>query len=540
MAISYAQISTAAWTSDAGASGLERTLARIDACTCFHDLLFFHRQERPDRPAVRVGAIEHSYADLADRAERLAARLLAHGLKPGDRIALLAKNDVAFVDLMMAASMTGLVLVPLNFRLAQAELEFILHDAGARLLFAGAKFLDVARSLQGACETCTATIAVAPDGTFGGWFKGDDHLTHAQSDGAAVLFQMYTSGTTGHPKGVLLTHDNLFALCRNGVQSLGPFEEAAHSLACMPLFHVAGNAWLFFGLAAGCANTLVVDIAPDTLLRTIADESITCTLMIPAVIQMLVLAAEARGLTITGLKTVAFGASPMPAELLKRAQVVFPETDFIHVYGMTETTCMFCALDPAELRAGRRLDSCGRPFPDAEIRIVDADGNNLPPGEVGEIVCRTPQMTTGYWKRPEATAKVIRDSWYHTGDAGSVDDEGFLYIRDRIKDMLISGGENVYPAEVENAVLAHSSVAEVAVIGVSDKKWGEVGLAAIVLKPGAEASTEDIQAIVRQRLAGFKVPKYVEFVSELPRNGAGKITKQEMRDAFAETAVGRT
>lgn len=525
---------TEALTVTTNDGGLEAILARIDSCTCFHDLLFYHRQERPDRVAVQDGLSSVSYAELFDRAEILATRLRAEGLEAGDRIALLAKNDVAFVDLMMAASMTGLVLVPLNFRLAQAEIDFIVQDSGARLIFAGAEFVDTAQMAQSACESCRSTVAITPDGTFGGWSGGKDRLDRKRADGSAVLFQMYTSGTTGNPKGVLLTHDNLFALCRNGVRFLGPFDETSRSLACMPLFHVAGNAWLFFGLAAGCLNSLVVDIAPETVLQTLADQKITCTLMVPAVIRMLVLAAEAEGRTIEGLKTIVFGASPMPAELLKRAQIVFPGTDFIHVYGMTETTCMFCALDPAELRAGRRLNSCGKPFPDARLKIVDPDGRELPVGDIGEIVCMTPQMTQGYWHRPEATAKAIKDGWYYTGDAGHVDDEGFLFIRDRIKDMLISGGENVYPAEVENAVLAHPSVADVAVIGVPDENWGEVGLAIVVLKSGTQATPEEIQTTVRGRLAGFKVPRYVEYVSALPRNGAGKVTKQVLRETYAK------
>ncbi len=514
-------------------NGLDAILARIEVCTCFHDLLFYHQQERPDQVAVQDQTSTLSYSDLLHRAERLAARLVAEGLQRGDRIALLAKNDVAFVDLIMAASMTGLVLVPLNFRLAQPEIDFILKDAGAKLLFAGLEFIDLARNAQSGSTTCTATIAITPDGTFGGWCEGPERFSGIQSEGSSVLFQMYTSGTTGHPKGVLLTHDNLLALCRNGVQFLGPFDESSHSLACMPLFHVAGNGWLFFGLVAGCRNSLIVDIEPDRVLRTIEEKNITCTLMVPAVIQMLVLAAEVQGLTITGLKTIVFGASPMPAELLKRAQTVFPQTDFIHVYGMTETTCMFCALDPSELYAGRRLESCGRPFQDAEMKIVDKEGRELPPGEVGEIICKTPQMTQGYWQQPEATAKAIQGGWYYAGDAGYVDNKGFLYIRDRIKDMLISGGENVYPAEVENAVLAHPAVADVAVVGVPDEKWGEVGLAVVVLKPDAEATTKNIQTTVRARLAGFKVPAYVEFVTALPRNGAGKVTKQILRDTYA-------
>ncbi|WP_417671824.1 class I adenylate-forming enzyme family protein [Roseibium sp.] len=516
-----------------GDGGLDAILARIDVSTCFHDLLFYHDQERPDRVAVQDNLSSLTYAQLLGRTERLAARLADEGLRPGDRIALLAKNDVAFVEVMMAASMAGLVLVPLNFRLAQAEIDFIVQDAEAKLIFAGPEFMDTAGNAQSSCSTCQATVEITPDGTYGGWSTSSNRLMDKQDDGSAVLFQMYTSGTTGHPKGVLLTHENVFALCRNGVRFLGPFDAASRSLACMPLFHVAGNSWLFFGLAAGCYNSLVVDISPETLLKTLAEEKITCTLMVPAVIRMLTLAAEAEGRTITGLKTIVFGASPMPAELLKRAQAVFPQTDFVHVYGMTETTCMFCSLDPAELRQGQRLDSCGKPFPDAEMKIVDPDGNETRTGDVGEIICRTPQMTTGYWRRTEATAKAIRDGWYYTGDAGCVDEEGFLYIRDRIKDMLISGGENVYPAEVENAVLAHPVVADVAVVGVPDEKWGEVGLAAVVLKPGTEATAEEIQDTVRERLAGFKVPRYVEFLAELPRNGAGKITKQVLREAYA-------
>lgn len=509
------------------------TLARIDACTCFHDLLFYHSQERPDVVAVEDGSGAVTYGDLLKRAERLAGRLVAEGLQPGDRIALLAKNDAGFVDVLMAASMTGLVLVPLNFRLAQPEIDFIVQDAGVKLLFATGDFIETAEAACAACDTCTEVIRMTPNGTCNGWCAQAPALIPRQSDGSATALQMYTSGTTGHPKGVLLSHDNVFAMCRNGVRDLGPFSESTRSLGCMPLFHVAGNGWLFFGLAAGCTTTLVVDIDADTVLRLLAEKRITATLMVPAVIQMLVLTAESRSQTITGLKTISFGASPMPPELLKRAQRVFPNTDFIHVYGMTETTCMFCALDPAELRVGRRLASCGKPFPDAEMRIVDAEGHDLPPGEVGEIICRTPQMTTGYWNRPEATAKAIRDGWYHTGDAGSVDEEGFLYIRDRIKDMLITGGENVYPAEVENAVLAHPAVADVAVIGVPDEKWGEAGLAAVVLKAGKQANAEDIRATVRERLAGFKLPRDVEFIDALPRNGAGKVTKGMLRQMFA-------
>ena len=509
---------------------------RLAACQRIDELLDHHAQERPNQVALQSDAVVVTYGQLLFRVARLAAQLVEEGLNPGDRFAVLSKNDVAFCELMMAASRIGAVLVPLNFRLAQPEIEFILRDSGSRLLFAGTEFAATARLVQQRCAACEAVVAISADGLYGGWIKTAERYQAAVRARDTVLFQMYTSGTTGNPKGVLLSQHNVLVMMGNGCRELGPFEESSRSLVCMPLFHVAGNSWLFFALAAGCSSELVVNIDPVAILDQIEKSKITCTLLVPTVIQMITAAAEARGLTVRGLKTIAFGASPMPAELLKRARRVFPETDFIHVYGMTEATCMFVSLDPAELRANRRLESCGKPFPDAEIMIVDANGDDVPAGVVGEIICRTPQLMVGYWNRPEATAAAIRDGWYHTGDAGYVDEEGFLYIRDRIKDMLITGGENVYPAEVENAVLAHQGIADVAVIGVPDEKWGESVLAVIVPKEGATVRDEEIRSVVRERLAGFKVPRRIERVSALPRNGSGKVTKDALRKRFALAA----
>ena len=509
---------------------------RLASCRRVDELLDHHARERSEKVSIQVGHATVTYGELQQRVNRLAAKLVEEGLEAGDRIALLCKNDLAFCELMMAASRTGVVLVPLNFRLALPEIEFILQDSGARILFAGAQFVDSAREVQANSDACKLVVEVTADGLYGGWASSS--VSHTADPGSrdAILFQMYTSGTTGKPKGALLSQANVLALMDNGCRELGPFDETSRSLVCMPLFHVAGSAWLFFGLAAGCRNDLVVDIHPGGILDRIEENEISCTLMVPTVIQMVTTEAESRGTTVPGLKTLSFGASPMPAELLKRAKRVFPDTDFIHVYGMTETTCMWTALDPAELRANRRLESCGKPFPDAEMKVVDVDGAEVPAGVVGEIICRTPQLMTGYWNRPEATARAIRDGWYHTGDAGCLDEEGFLYIRDRIKDMVITGGENVYPAEVENAVLAHPGVAEVAVIGVPDAKWGEIVLAAIVLREGQAVDDEEIRSTVRARLAGFKVPKRIERIEALPRNGAGKVTKGVLRARFAPGA----
>jgi len=506
---------------------------RLASCHRVDELLEHHARERPEKISIQVGSIAVTYGELLRRVERLAAQLVGEGLQAGDRIALLCKNDLAFCELMMAASRTGIVLVPLNCRLALPEIEFILQDSGARLLFAGTQFIDSARAVQSNSRACTAVVEVTADGLYGGWATLSASHSPPVRSRDAILFQMYTSGTTGKPKGALISQQNVLALMLNGCRELGPFHESSRSLVCMPLFHVAGSAWLFFGLAAGCRNDLVVDIDPGQILDQIERNGISCTLMVPTVIQMVTTEAESRRTKISGLKTLCFGASPMPAELLKRAKLVFPDTDFIHVYGMTETTCMFTALDPAELRANRRLESCGKPFPDAEMKVVDRQGAEVPLGIVGEIICRTPQLMAGYWNRPEATAKAIRDGWYHTGDAGYLDEQGFLYIRDRIKDLVITGGENVYPAEVENAVLAHPGVADVAVIGVPDARWGEIVLAAIVLREGQTVDDDELKSTVRARLAGFKVPKRIERVPALPRNGAGKVTKEVLRERFA-------
>ena len=511
----------------------KHVLQRLTHCQRVDKLLDIHARQRPDQIALLAGELAISYADLNRRAQQVASQLQAAGLKPGDRIALLAKNDPAFCELMMAASRLGVVLVPVNFRLAAPEVEFILNDAGTKILFVGADFRSLAAGVSATCDSVQSVVEISCDGSYSGWIT-DQPLTAEAHKGAAdpILFQMYTSGTTGRPKGALISQNNVLAVMRNGCARLGQFEENSVSLLCMPLFHIAGSSWLFFGLAAGCQNIFVVDLDPDAILKMIEQHRVTCTLLVPTAIRMVTTSAEKQSKTIRSLRTLAFGASPMPTELLRRAQQVFPETDFIHVYGMTETTGMFTSLPPEELRAGRRLESCGKVFDDATARIVDAQGMDVPAGVVGEIICRTPQLMTEYWNRPEATAGVIKDGWYYTGDAGFLDAEGFLFIRDRIKDLVITGGENVYPAEVEDALLAHPSVAEVAVIGVPDQKWGEVVLAAVVPSPSTQLDDDELRNFVRERLAGFKVPKRIEVVDSLPRNAAGKVTKDDLRSQF--------
>ena len=506
---------------------------RLARCTRVHDLLGIHARERAEQVALQVRDTTLSYKALHTRVERLAGQLLVSGLKPGERIALLAKNDPAFCELMMAASRIRIVLVPINVRLAVPEVEFIVRDADVRMLFVGSEFQATAALVGASCSCVRSIVKISDDGSYDGWLPADTPVgpTEVAFDND-ILFQMYTSGTTGQPKGALISQKNVLTVMRNGCARLGPFDEKSISLVCMPLFHIAGSSWLFFGLAVGCRSLLVVNIDPGAILDTFEQHRVSCTLLVPSVIHMIVTAAEAQHRTVPSLQTLAFGASPMPTELLRRAQRVFPGTDFLHVYGMTETTGMFTSLPPDELKGGRRLESCGLVFDDAAVRIVDPQGDEVSVGVVGEIICKTPQLMAGYWNRPQATVDAIQDDWFHTGDAGSVDSGGFLYIRDRIKDLVISGGENVYPAEVEGALLAHHAVAEVAVIGIPDATWGEAVLAAVVPSTAAHIDEDELKAFARERLAGFKVPKRIERVDSLPRNAAGKVTKDVLRSRF--------
>jgi acyl-CoA synthetase (AMP-forming)/AMP-acid ligase II len=346
---------------------------------------------------------------------------------------------------------------------------------------------------------------------------------------------MYTSGTTGRPKGVETTHRNFHTLEVAG-SAVGPaWHPGDVSLVCMPLFHIAGAGWALLGLYNGCRNIILPDVVPADILRLIESERVTKTLFVPAVILFLLQEPACATTDFGSLELIEYGASPIAQDVLRRAIEAFG-CRFLQLYGLTETTGAVTWLPPEDHdpERGARMASCGKPWGDVELRIVDPAGAALPAGEVGEIVCRTAQVMAGYWNRPEATAAAIRDGWFHTGDAGSVDADGYVYIHDRIKDMIISGGENVYPAEVESALFEHPAIADIAVIGVPDPTWGEVPKAVAVLAPGAHLSLGELQAFARERLAGYKVPKSLEIVDTLPRNPSGKVLKRVLRERFGQ------
>jgi len=492
-----------------------------------------------ERTAIIYGEEAITYAELEDRILRVANGLQAEGLKKGARFGLLAKNGPDFYELFFAGAKTGAVLVPVNFRLAGPEIAYVLNDAGAEVLFVGRDFYDVIDSVRGELKTVRRIIAI--DGGRRDWepfedWRGRQSNTEIEAaiDPAEVVVQMYTSGTTGHPKGVQLMHSNFLHLTADAARNWGnPWTPDDVNLVCMPLFHIGGSGWGLIGLYAGCVNVVERDFIPARILKVIETQRVTKSLFVPAMILFLLDAPECRDTDFSSLDIVTYGASPIPLELLKRA-VKTLGCKFAQLYGLTETTGAITYLPPEDHSeaAGDRMRAAGKPIPGAEVRVVDASGKDVPLGEVGEIIIRSPQVMKGYWNLPEATARAIRGEWFYSGDAGFLDADGYVYIHDRVKDMIVSGGENIYPAEVESALYGHPKVADVAVIGVPDERWGESVKAIVVPKPGETITPGELIEFARSRIAGYKVPRSVDFIDALPRNPSGKILKRELRKPY--------
>ncbi len=456
----------------------------------------------------------------------------------GARVALLSKNSPAFFELWFAAAKVGAVLVPVNFRLAPPEVAFVANDAGAELLLVSREFYPLIEKVAGQLSSVRRVVALDgghaswPD--YEGWLRAQPASDPALSlSSGECAIQMYTSGTTGHPKGAQLSHANLLTLLPGALEQFGSWHDADVNLVCMPLFHIGGSGWGLVGMYRGVESVLMREFDPPAILAAIETFRVTKAFLVPAMILFLLQAPQSRTTDFSSLELIAYGASPAPLDLLRQALKVFG-CGFAQLYGLTETTGAITYLPPEDHgeHAVERLKSCGKPMLGVELRVVDALGNDVPVGEVGEVVCRTPQVMLGYWNLPEATARAIRNGWFHTGDAGYLDQDGYLYIYDRVKDMIVSGGENIYPAEVESALYGHPGIADVAVIGVPDDKWGEAVKAVVVGKPGAELSEADLIAFARERIAGYKVPRSIDFVDALPRNPAGKILKRELRKSY--------
>ena len=477
-----------------------------------------------------------SFDDFHRHTSQVAQGLSAAGLMPQSRLGFLGKNSDSYFELLFGAAKAQAVLVGVNWRLAPPEIEYILKDAECSVVFVGAEFYDVIEELRMRNPAITAVVAM--DGGHPHW-PAFDTWRDAQAAIDPLLpmrpvddvLQLYTSGTTGHPKGVQLTNANYCALWRASEDARwGLFDAGRVTLTCMPVFHVAGANMGIFALAQGSTNLVLKDVDPLKILQVIPYYRVSYALFVPALILMLTQMPQSQTTDFSSLEKLFYGASPINEDLLMAAQKLFA-CEFFGLYGLTETTGGGTCLLPEGHAAGK-LRSCGTAYPGVELKIVDGQGQALPVGEVGEIVLRHGIVMKGYWKRPDASADAIRDGWFQTGDAGYLDAEGYLYIHDRMKDMVVSGGENVYPAEVENALFGHPAIADVAVIGVPDERWGEAVKAVVVLQPGSSVTVEELVAFARERIAAYKVPKSVDFVSALPRNPSGKILRRELREPY--------
>jgi acyl-CoA synthetase (AMP-forming)/AMP-acid ligase II len=482
-----------------------------------------------------------TFAEFDILTNRVANGLIALGVRQHERIAYLGKNSDIYFELLFGAVKANVVMTPVNWRLALPEIAFIVADCKAPVLFVGPEFTAQIRGIRE--RVPELRVVIVTEGDAGEW-QGYSAWRDAQSaedpqveiSRNDVAIQLYTSGTTGKPKGAMLSHANLFNLIEAGdgeKPEWNRWNEDDVSLVAMPAFHIGGTGWGLLGLYHGAKGVIAREFDPTKVLDFIERDKITKIFMVPAAMQFVVRQPRARSVDFSRLKYILYGASPIPAALLKECIEVFG-CGFVQLYGMTETTGTIVALPPEDHVEGlERMRSAGKALPGVELAILDVDGKHLPPGEVGEIATRSGSNMVGYWNLPEATAKTIgRDGWLRTGDAGYIDKDGYLYVQDRIKDMIISGGENIYPAEVESAVCDHPDVAEAAVIGVPDDTWGEAVKAIVVLKPGKQATASDIISFARSHIAAFKTPKTVDFIDALPRNASGKILRRHLRDPY--------
>jgi long-chain acyl-CoA synthetase len=513
------------------------------AITSIAEIIRTHAAERSAKRAMVYGDRSWTYAELFDQSARVAQVLRADGVGAQGRVAFLDKNAPEYFSILFGAGMINAVTVAVNWRLAPPEMEYIINHAEAEVLVIGGEFLGhLARMKLPGVRRVVVIGRSDAHVDFGRWIAGydavDPGVGSADDD---TCYQLYTSGTTGLPKGVELTNRNLLACMRTGAEEWS-FDGDSVNLVAMPLFHIAGSGWALAGLFNGAETILLREVDPTEILRVIPKYSITNGLLVPVVLQMLLATPGIQDADLSSLRSLVYGASPITQEVLVGAMRAFG-CGFVQAYGLTETTGGIIILrsedhDPGGPRESL-LRSAGLPWGDVEVRIVDpATFRDVPDGGVGEIWARTQQNMKGYYKNPEATAEVYpegRDAdglgWLRTGDAGYRRD-GYVFVHDRVKDMIVSGGENVYPAEIENALMSHPDVADVAVIGVPHEKWGETVKAMVVTAAGRDPNEAGLIAYCKERLAGYKCPTSVEFVEAIPRNPSGKILKTELRKPF--------
>ena len=503
-----------------------------------------HAKNLSGKVALVQGDRVQTWQESYQRSCQVAQALKAAGVGNQDRVAFLDKNSIEHFEVFYGCALLNAVSVDVNFRLAAPEVAFIVNDARAKVFIVGPDFVPVLDAIAGDLTHTKKIVVIGghpQHESYESWvarYQAVDPGVEPKT--GDVAFQLYSSGTTGRPKGVMLTNENFMGILPTS-RDLWMMNANSINLVAMPLFHIGGSGWATAGQYNGC-KSIVVREATDVagLVKLIGQQRITHAFMVPALLAFTLMVPDIDKADFSSLKLIAYGASPISEQVLAASLKTF-KCDFVQVYGLTETTGVVTMLshEDHDVDGPKKhlLRSCGKPSMGIELKIVDETGKQLPAGEVGEIIIRSKQVMKGYWNMAEETAKTIRNGWFYTGDAGYTDKAGYVYIHDRVKDMIVSGGENVYPAEVENALMKHPAVGDVAVIGIPDDRWGEVPLAIVVRKPDVAVTEDDIIAFGRTQLAGFKTPKKVAWADALPRNPSGKILKKDLRAPYWE---GRT
>jgi len=473
----------------------------------------------PGRTALARDHRLLTFRELHSRIEGIAGTLTSHGFGAGDRLALLLPNGPDYIELIYACSMLGVIAVPLNTRLSTKEIDRVLEDARPRGIVRHSSLAvpEVGLSWQQVIdeEPLRISSSVVPKVFY---------------DPEAVLGLIYTSGTTGRPKGVMVTHANVLADIHNFNYWMR-YTEGGIYLHAAPIFHIADFPSMFAAPAFGATQITIPKFSPQTFCETVQQEHVTHTVLVPTMINLLTQLPDARKYDLSSLQVLAYGGSPMAPELVHRTRELLPKVKLIQVYGLSETGFLTGLQDQEHIED--KLTSCGRPCPGVDLQVRDTAGKEVEPGQPGELIARGANVMRGYWNNLEETAAAFRDGFFRTGDIGRQDAAGYFYILDRLKDMIVTGGENVYSGEVEAVIYAHPDVREAAVFGVPDSQWGELVMACVVLKLGATLTADDLIAFCRRSLASYKLPRRVEFSeTDLPRNSSGKVLKRNLREQF--------
>ncbi|MEU0984626.1 long-chain fatty acid--CoA ligase [Streptomyces griseus] len=499
-------------------------------------------QQFPDRPMTICGDRVRTTREVVDRVARLAASLVGLGVRDGDRVGILARNSDRYHEFFFASWWMGAAAHPVNIRWSPAEIGYALDDSLTEVLLVDDAFAHLAPDLKERCPGLHTLIhcgdGPTPQGMLGyeELVAGFDPVPDIRQGDDEPALLLYTGGTTALPKGVATSHRRLLTSMHGSMLVSRAVEPGSVTLLTAPLFHIAAFCSWHNQNVVGGTQVFLPAFSAEGFLDAVQRHRVTSCILVPAMVQAICEHPQRERYDVSSLRTVTYGGAGSPESLLHRAMKAFPRAGFTQGYGMTETGVLTVLGREEHREGGTRLRSAGRATAGVEIAVVGPAGRPLPAGEVGEVVTRGGHVMLGYWRKPELTHEALKDGWFHTGDAGYLDEDGYLYLVDRLKDMIITGGENVYSAEVENAVASHPAVATCAVIGVPDPQWGERVHAVVVLRPGHTPTADGIRAHTKSLVAGYKAPRSVEFVETLPMSAAGKVLKRLLRDGRTETS----